>query len=115
MIQSFRVEYSQEAVDDLREIYAYIAFGLRVPDTAGNQVKRIREKIRSLDFMPGKYSIVNWEPWKSRNVHKVPVDSFVVFYEIDDNGDVVTVLRIFYGGQDIENIVKSDQKDRGIQ
>lgn len=111
MIQTFRVEYSQEAVDDLREIYAYIAFELMVPDTARNQVKRIREKIRSLDFMPEKYVTVDWEPWKSRNVHKVPVDNFVIFYEIENSKSVVTVLRIFYGGQDIENIVKSDQQD----
>lgn len=79
MRDSYKVIYSPEALDDIRKIYSYIAFDLKVPDTAKNQVERIRKEVRSLDFMPMRYAIVDWEPWQSMKMHKVPVDNFVVY------------------------------------
>ena len=83
-----------EALDALRKRYSYIAFKLKAPDTAKNQAKRIREEIRSLDFMPGRYALVDFEPWKSRNTHKVTVNNYVVFYAVDEDTTTVTVSRI---------------------
>lgn len=58
MNTAYSVIYSPEALDDLKEIYAYIAFNLLVPETAEGQVSRIRKEIRSLDFMPSRYARV---------------------------------------------------------
>ena len=98
MSDAYSVIYSPEAIDDLREIYSYIAFTLLVPETAEKQVNRIRKEVRSLDFMPSQYSLVEWEPWKSMRMHKVPVDNFVIYYTVDNDSRTVTVIRIFYGG-----------------
>lgn len=43
MSESFSVIYSPEAVNDLREIYTYIAYKLLVPKTAKGQINRIRD------------------------------------------------------------------------
>ncbi len=98
MSVSYSVVCSPEAMDDLKEIYAYIAFTLMVQETAEKQVNRIRKEVRSPDFMPSRYSLVDWEPWKSMGMHKVPVDNFVVYYTVNDDSRTVTVIRIFYGG-----------------
>lgn len=108
MSDSYKVIYSPEALDDIRNIYSYIAFDLKVADTAQGQVDRIRKEIRSLDLMPLRYAIVDWEPWRSMEMHKVPVDNFVIYYTVSTKSLTVTVIRIFYGGQDAENIVKSE-------
>ena len=108
MSDTYSVIYSPEAKDDLREIYSYIAFELEAPDTAEGQVNRIRKEIRSLDFMPARYAIVDWEPWRSMEMHRVPVDNFVVYYVIDDKSRTVTVIRIFYGGRDAEGIINAE-------
>ncbi len=50
MSESFTVIYSPEAVNDLREIYTYIANKLLVLKTAEGQISRIRDIIRSLDL-----------------------------------------------------------------
>ena len=63
MTENYKVGYSEEALDDLREIYAYIANELLVPETAAAQVGRIRKEVRTLDFMPARYALVEWEPW----------------------------------------------------
>ena len=110
MSDSYSVVYSPEALNDLKDIYAYIAQELLVPDTALNQVNRIRKEIRSLDFMPSRYALVDWEPWKSMGMHKVPVDSFVVFYTVNSDSMTVAIIRIVYGGRDIESIAAKNQK-----
>ena len=110
MSDSYSVVYSPEAMDDLKEIYAYIAFTLLVPETAQKQVNRIRKEVRSLDFMSFRYSLVDWEPWKSMGMHKVPVDNFVVYYTVNDDSRTVTVIRIFYGGRDVANIVNAENE-----
>jgi len=110
MSDSYSVVYSLEAMDDLREIYTYIAFALMVPEIAEKQVNRIRKEVRSLDFMPFRYSFVDWEPWKSMGMHKVPVDNFVVYYTVNGDSHTVTVIRIFYGGQDMVNIVNTENE-----
>ena len=110
MSDTYSVVYSPEAIDDLREIYSYIAFTLMVPETAQKQVTRIRKEVRSLDFMPVRYSLVDWEPWKSMGMHKVPIDNFVVYYTVDDGNRTVTVIRIFYAGRDAANIVNTENK-----
>ena len=101
------VSYSGEALDDLRDIYTYIANELLVPETAAAQVGRIRKKIRSLDFMPARYALVEWEPWHSMGMHQLPVDNYIVYYLVDDEAGIVTVVRVFYGGCDIEGIINS--------
>lgn len=110
MNETYSVIYSSKAKDDLIEIYSYIAFDLQVPDIAEGQVNRIRKTIRSLDFMPSRYITVEWEPWKSMRMHQVPVDNFVVYYVVNDDSRTVTVIRIFYGGRYIEDIINTDDK-----
>ena len=110
MSDAYRVVYSPEARDDLKEIYTYIAVELQAPETAEGQVNRIRKEIRSLDFMPSRYAVVDWEPWRSMGMHRVPVDNFVVYYAVNDDSRTVTVIRIFYGGRDVENIINTERK-----
>lgn len=104
MMNNYKVSYSGEALSDLREIYSYIAYELLVPKTAAAQIKRIREKIRSLDFMPACPELVGWEPWQSMNMHQLPIDNYIV----DDKTKMVIITRIFYGGRDIKGIINSN-------
>ena len=108
MNDPYSVVYSPKAKDDFKEIYSYIAFTLLVPDTAKGQVERIQKEIRSLDFMPLRNPIVDWEPWKSMEMHKLPVDNFVVFYTVDKSAMTVIIIRIVYGGRDIAGLANSE-------
>lgn len=109
MTDSYKVGYSINALDDLREIYAYIANELLIPETAPAQLGRIRKEVHSLDFMPTRYALTEWEPWHSIRIHQLPVDNFIVYYLVDDEERTVTVVRIFYDGRDIEGIINSNK------
>lgn len=52
MSETYAIKYSTKAINDLRDIYSYIAFNLQAPETAAKMVRRIRNSIKELDFMP---------------------------------------------------------------
>ena len=58
MTDRYNVGYSVDALDQNREIYSYIANELLAPETATAQLGHIRKEVRSLDFMPARYTLV---------------------------------------------------------
>ena len=108
-MDGFSVSYTDDALQDLRDIYSYISGELRSSRVAAAQVKRIREEVRALGLFPKRYKAVAWEPWKSREMRQMPVDNFIVFYVVDDEAQAVHIVRIFYGKRDIPNIVGNDR------
>ena len=106
MSDAYKVIYAPAAQGDVRAIYSYIAYEPEAEQAARGQVDRIRETVRKLDTMPERYGAVDWKPWASIGMRKVPVDNYVVFYLVDNDEKMVTVVRVFYGGRDIEGIVR---------
>lgn len=106
----YEVELSEQADNDLRGIFEYIAFELQSPENASGHLDRLEEQILSLDIMPERYRKYENEPWKSRGLRVLPVDNYVIFYIPDSNKKVVTILRVMYAGRDIENQLKFHTK-----
>ncbi len=105
----YHVQYAAQAVDDLRNIYRYLAEELQAPQAAQRQVDRIRKIIRMLNTSPARFPTVGWEPWASMGMRQVPVNNYVVFYLVEENCQTVSVVRIFYSGRDIEDIVRNGE------
>lgn len=108
MSEQLQVIYSTEALEDLRDIYSYIANELLMPETTGRQIDRIRREIRSLNEMPSKYRVVDWEPWKSMHMHQMPVDKYDVFYLVDDSLMTVSIARVVYSGRNLQQIAENN-------
>lgn len=106
MSSVYTVRYAPQALDDLRDLYSYVAFSLKEPATAQKLVNRIRKAARSLDALPGRHSVVDWEPWQSMGMHRFTVENFLLFYLIDQSTRTVTLVRIVYGGRDLQNLAK---------
>ena len=98
----YQVNITSQAKSDLRGIYEHIAFELLAPENAAGQIDRLEKSIMGLDVMPLRFRKYESEPWKSRRVHIMPVDNFVVLYIPDEQTAVVTVIRVMYAGRDID-------------
>ena len=99
---SYEVTLTPEAKHDLREIYRYIAVELQSEQNANGQLNRLEENILKLDEMPERFRVYDRQPWRSRNLRVMPVDHYLVFYIPDHQSQIVTVVRVMYGGRDIE-------------
>ncbi|MFI3326874.1 MAG: type II toxin-antitoxin system RelE/ParE family toxin [Clostridia bacterium] len=99
----YAVKISKVAKEDLRDIYKYIAYDLLSPQTALNQLDRLEQKIYSLENMPTKYRVYDKEI--STEIRFIPVNNYCVFYKINEENSIVDIIRVIYGGRNIENIL----------
>ena len=97
--------FTKQAESDIIGIYEYIAFTLLSPDTALIQVRRIRHSIENLSNMPKRYPIYDKKPWIDRELRRMNVDNFVVFYVYDDDERQVTIIRVLYSRRNIDDIL----------
>ena len=104
----FKVEIATQAKADLRGIYEYITFTLLSPQNAARQLDRLEKAIISLDNMPMRFRRYETEPWHSRGLRIMPVDNFVVLYIPNEETGIVTVIRVMYGGRDIDEQLKNE-------
>ena len=98
----WRVDYTDVALEDLQGIFDYISLVLLEPGVAANQADRIMDAADSLDHMPMRYRIYDKEPWRSRGLRVLPVDNYLIFYLPDESKHTVSIIRIMYGGRDVE-------------
>ena len=99
---TYIVETSAQARLDLKNIFVYIADTLLEPLIAEKQYTRIENAVYSLDNMPERFKRYDKEPWLSRNLRIMPVDNYLVFYVVDNENQIVTVVRIMYGARNVE-------------
>lgn len=59
-----------------------------------------------LDHMPERFRRHKKEPWRSRGLRLLPVDNFCVMYIPDVENAIVTIIRVMYGGRNIDNILE---------
>ena len=106
----YKIDYSENSLEDLKNIYEYIAFELFSPITASTQVKRIIKAISLLKRTPFMYKVYEEEPWQSKGIHIFSVDSYCIFYLPNKKSKSVTIVRIVYGGRGIASMALEDNK-----
>ena len=99
---NYSVEISEQASADLRGIFEYIAFELQSLQNATAQLSRLEKSILSLDHMPERFRRYSEEPWLNRGLRIMPVDNYCVFYIPDVDKKTVKVIRVMYGGRNID-------------
>lgn len=98
----WNVFYTEQAENDLRTIYEYIAYTLLVPNAAKKQAKSIIDEVAALETMPLRYPVYDKEPWKSKGLRYFPVNNYLVFYLPVEEKNTVIIVRIMYGGRNVE-------------
>ena len=99
---SFKIQYTETARRDLRNVYVYIAYNLLVPDIATGQVQKIMREIRKLDGMLMRFKLYEDEPWHSKGLRFFSVNNYLVFYLPKEQENTVYIIRIIYSGRDVK-------------
>lgn len=106
---SYLVTITQEAEEDLMGIYAYITFSLLSLQNAKEQIDRIQKVIQNLDEFPMRHRLMESEPWKSRGMHVVPCDNFLIFYLVKEKQNEVVISRVLYGKRNLKTVLNEDR------
>ena len=99
-MEQYKVEITKEALQDMEDIYNYIALELLSPENAMGQYNQIADEILTLDTFSQRYKIMDSEPEKQMELRRMIVDNYSVFYTI--RADKVIVTDVLYTASDIE-------------
>ena len=95
-MKEYTVYITDEAYEDMENIYNHIAYVLRSPENAMNQYDRIADEILKLNELPYRFPEEDREPEHSRGIRKMVVDNYKVRYYVDEELDRVTVTNVLY-------------------
>lgn len=99
-MEQYKVVITKEALQDMENIYNYIATDLLSPENAIGQYNRIADEILKPDAFPERFKIIDSEPEKRMELRRILVNNYSVFYTIRDEKVIVT--DVLYTASDIE-------------
>jgi len=101
----YKVEVSELAENDLRDIVRYVSSQLAAPMTALNMLETIENALLGLRDMPYGFSAVRDEQLASMGYHRLDIKNYTAFYTIDEKQKAVYVVRILYARRDWINLL----------
>ncbi len=93
-MKQYKVEITREALQDMEDIYNYIAVDLLSPENAIGQYNRIADEILTLDSFPERYRTMESEPEKKMELRRMLVDNYSVFYTIEHIETPLDIINI---------------------
>ena len=94
---TYEVDFSERAADDLSEIIRYISEALYNPQAAGRFYNEVSEKRGLLCDHPHMFPLYH----DSEEIRFIVIGNFLMFYVVDDEKSIVSIVRILYGRRDI--------------
>ncbi len=101
----YTVLISDRAEADLQDIFLYIAYNLRVIENAFAQLNRLEKAIKGLAEFPERFRKYQNYAYSSRNLRVMPVDNYLVFYTVDNESNIVNVIRVLYSARNIDKFI----------
>ncbi len=109
----FTVQITEQAEDDLADIYSYILTTLKSSINADAVLGRLYTEIKNLSFMADGYHLYPNEPWYSRGVHYFSITNYSIFYLIKevDGKQTARVIRVSNGKRDTNRLLNETKID----
>lgn len=102
----YKISFSPEAVDDLKEIKQYIKDELCNEQAAKNTVAKILKKVKMLSDFPESGSSLSAIIGFDTDYRYLICDNYIAFYRIENKS--VLLLRILYGRRNYMQILFGD-------
>ena len=103
----YEVVVSEQAEEDLANIYSYILNVLKSEINADAVLGRLYSAMQDLSFMAESYHLYPNEPWRSLGVHYFSVNNYSIFYvnNKDNNKSVATIIHVVYGKRELDRVL----------
>ncbi len=104
-MSSYNVVITKAAQRDLLDIFDYIAFELREPESARRLLSKIRTKIKSLEELPERNPIVSEPKYEAQKIRWCSSENYVIFYQVSEIQNHVYIVRVLYKKRNWENLL----------
>ena len=101
----YDVVVARSAKTDVANKKRYILEKFRYREYAESFSSRIKTAVQSLDTFPAGF-IDSGFSYRGYDIYLKPISDHLLFYTVDEELKIVTVLRILQDGMDWQNIIK---------
>ena len=101
----YHVEIAESGKQDVKDIKKYILDHFKYRELGENFSRKIKKAALGLDTFPqghGKAGFV----YRGYEIHLKPVDTYLLFYVIDEQKKKVTILRVMQDGMNWQFILQ---------
>lgn len=107
-MKKYIVEVSETAEQDLENIISYLRYDLAGDIIADKYKMLFKQKLKELENVAGSMTILNESLTGHKNIRKINVRNYIIFYVIDEEKTKVIVVRIGHAFMDWEKYLKDE-------
>ncbi len=104
MAKRYKVVIAQSGKMDVMNKKRYIIENFKYRDYAQNFSAKIKKAAQELDTLPTGYGTTGFQ-YRGYDIYMKPNSNHLLFYTVDEEKMVVTVLRVLQDGMDWEYII----------
>ncbi len=105
MANEFELLISPRAAEDFESIFDYVSIELCNGTAANSLVDEFQKALERVCFMPESCPRVNNEYVNDKNLRKLLVNNYIIFYKINEENQSVEVIRVLYGMMNFKDIL----------
>lgn len=104
-MQKYQVLIYPKAQKDIEDIYDYILLELCSKSAADNLMKKIYEGLERISIVPFSCPLINIPLSAEKNLRKLIIDKYIIFYYPDSDTEIIKVIRVLYGMMNYKDIL----------
>lgn len=107
-MKKYIVNMSESAKQDLENIISYLRYNLAGDIIADKYKILFKQELINLENVAGNMPILDENLTGHKNIRKINVRNYIVFYIVDEENSTVFVLRIGHAFMDWEKYLKDE-------
>ena len=93
----YEIEFTEDARDEIREIYEYISKNLVNKEAAKRLMRKMRNSVMDLAESPRLYAKIEKKDRMKKEFRRIVVDNYIILYTIEKNKKTVYISHMYYG------------------
>ena len=107
-MKKYIVEISETAEQDLENIISYLKYSLAGDIIADKYKILFKQELKDLENIAGSMPVLSEDLTGHKNIRKVNVRNYIIFYIVDEENSKALVLRIGHAFMDWEKYLKEE-------
>ena len=107
-MKKYKIEFSKTAAHDLENIIFHLRYNLSGDITADKYKLLFKQTLKDLENTASSFPILDEKLTGHKNIRKVNVRNYLIFYIVNENSSKVSILRIWHAFMDWEKYLKDE-------
>lgn len=113
MQKKYRIKYTYSSRNDIRGIKKYILDNFKYRELGENFTKKIKAAVDGLRILPTGYNMTGIR-YRGYDIYIKPYRTYLLFYIVDDELAVVTILRVLQDGMNWQYILQRWVREKNV-